>query len=270
MTPSPWDRGRPTILRRIGRPLLLALSALILGVDALLIQLPSFDRLDLRLHRWYLRLIDPTARHDLGYMTLNGFGHHTNLLVAIALGGGMMVMLGILLMRGRGWSACVLAVAVAGVLGLELLLKELIPRPGPVIDNGNIGLRTFPSGHTAVGVTLVLVACWIFSRPLRPQVRSLLLYAGAGISFLIVLSALTFHFPSEVVAGLALSCGWLAALSRGAARLVPRDAPVRPVGYVRIPTIPHPALELPTLRLNPVSDRAVQQRLDGWARRKAT
>lgn len=185
-------------------------------LDALLIQVPVVDHYDLRLREHFLTLVGSRGHHLLSAFTLNDAGHHKLLLFGLAIAGASLVLCGWFLRVGAINDALLLAVSVLSVATLELFLKSIIPVPGPEIDNGNNVFRTFPSGHTAVGVTLYVSAAYLLSRRLEGKARTVSIAVAVTLAVVTTLSALTFHFPSEVLGGLALSAvclGLLAPLS---------------------------------------------------------
>lgn len=188
-----------------------AVSVVVFLADAVLIQSRFVDDTDLRLHRHYISFIGPVGDRILASLTFNPIESHGELF-ALEITCFVLSIGGYLVARGRARSALALVVAVVGALGLEYVLKSVIQRPGPALDSGSIGLRTFPSGHTAVGVTLFLAGAYLVSRGAHERVRVPVVVAGTVLAFGVVLSAMTFHLPSEVAGGIALSGAWLAVL----------------------------------------------------------
>jgi len=121
-------------------------------------------------------------------------------------------MAGWLIQHGRIRWVAVLVASVIGAVILESIIKTFIARPGPVIDSADLGIRTFPSGHTTVGVTLFLAGGYLISKTVKGRVRGVVICASGMCALGVVLSALTYHFPSEVLGGVALSGAWLAVL----------------------------------------------------------
>ncbi len=116
----------------------------------------------------------------------------------------------------RQWRrVTMLAVCMAGGLGLNVLMKLAFQRPRPVFDDPVLTLATysFPSGHVA-GTTILygLLVVWVFDRTalLRWRLPTL---AGAGLAIALVAFSrvlLGVHYLSDVVAAFAEGVAWLA------------------------------------------------------------
>ena len=127
------------------------------------------------------------------------------------------------LVRCRAWWTAAWVVTAAALVGpLTSWLKELVGRPRPLFAEG--GARwdslSFPSGHSsgiACLATVLLVLAW---PRLAPGARSRGLVLGGALVLLVGCTRLWLgvHFPSDVLGGWALGCGWtlLVALGFGA------------------------------------------------------
>lgn len=120
-----------------------------------------------------------------------------------------VIVLGYLVARHRVWSALLVIAASAGGAGLAGVLKSVIVGPGTHNPAGH----SFPSGHAAVAVALclslayLLIAARIGHR--WKLAGALLLAVTLGLA---TLSALTFHYPTEVAGGYLLAVAWWAVL----------------------------------------------------------
>jgi undecaprenyl-diphosphatase len=130
----------------------------------------------------------------------------------VALGGGLVLAVVFYLKRDQQ-RAYFLAVSSMGAYGIAFAVKMALDRHRPVwplpvmADTG----PTYPSGHAtgsnalAVALTIVVAAA-IASRPLWRAVAAVLVaYAVAEPISRLILGV---HFPSDVVAGMLLGCGW--------------------------------------------------------------
>lgn len=111
----------------------------------------------------------------------------------------------VVLRRGEARLAVAMVVALAGVLVLVPVLKELFDRPP--VDPGGDG-NTFPSGHAARGiveVTALTAATW--------PTRWRRFVAVAGIVFVLLVGVGVvyheWHWISDVLAGWLLAIAWL-------------------------------------------------------------
>jgi undecaprenyl-diphosphatase len=137
-----------------------------------------------------------------------------------------VLVAGIVLLVGRQRRAVIIVgVARLGELACETALKALLARPRPAFP-GPVEFASgysFPSGHAA-GAAVAYGAIALMALPLvRSWVR--LLLGGACVLVITAVGAsrvlLGVHFPSDVVAGVALGLAWVG----GAALLVaPRHA----------------------------------------------
>ncbi len=108
--------------------------------------------------------------------------------------------------------AVALAVGLAGAIVIEDVTKALTARPRPPVEHlQEVGSSSFPSSHatqaSAFWLSLVLAL-----RAARMQKRILVAAAAATI---VVVAAVAWsrvylgvHYPSDVVAGVALGSGW--------------------------------------------------------------
>lgn len=112
------------------------------------------------------------------------------------------------LLAGRRRSALAAVIALAGCIPLATLLKVVLPRPA-LYDHPNLGgANTFPSGHAAVSMVLVLVTVLVSRAPWRRRLTVVLAVVVANYGAAVVASG--WHRPSDVAGGFALAmvvCG---------------------------------------------------------------
>jgi membrane-associated phospholipid phosphatase len=116
------------------------------------------------------------------------------------------------------------ALAVALVLVLSPvsadLLKPLLAHPHASVDTIHVTQASWPSGHAAAALALVLCALLVAPEGLRPAVATIggLFVVAIGISLLI----LAWHLPSDVLGGYLVAALWaalaVAALRAGGGR----------------------------------------------------
>jgi undecaprenyl-diphosphatase len=114
--------------------------------------------------------------------------------------------------RDRG-SAIQLSITAVGSAGLIGLLKQMLERDRPPVVSHLVEVTGFsyPSGHSlaaaAIYTTLAILACRAIAPGWpRGAVLSLAFVLVLAIGFSRVY--LGVHYPSDVLAGLALGCGW--------------------------------------------------------------
>jgi membrane-associated phospholipid phosphatase len=204
----PVQAGQPQP-RSVNRRLLIAFVSgiLLFALDATAVQSHAVDLADLHLHQAIVGALGHDTASRLSSITMARHSRVNRAVVLPLLVAGLGIF-GWLAARGRVWDVAAVVVAVPGALVLEMLLKSLITRPGPMLSASNAGLRTFPSGHAAVGITICLMGGQILASNValrwRPAVWGL---AGVG-AMAVIASTLMFHFPSEVLAGVIVGILW--------------------------------------------------------------
>jgi undecaprenyl-diphosphatase len=111
--------------------------------------------------------------------------------------------------------AITVAVAVAGVLGLNVLLKLAFQRARPSFEDPVLTLATysFPSGHVAASTVLYgLLLAWSFRHVRTSAGRAAVLALAAAAIALVGLSRMLLgvHYLSDVIAAVAEATAWLA------------------------------------------------------------
>jgi membrane-associated phospholipid phosphatase len=136
-------------------------------------------------------------------------GLHWTFDVSPVLGAMLLVALVVwLILRGRREEALFGFVAVAGLVAVEPLLKEIFTRPPP--GKGGSGW-SFPSGTAMVTMA---VAYWIvlLTRPRGLGTPAVAAAAGFVVSFGLAMVYLRWHYPTDILAGWALAFAWVSAL----------------------------------------------------------
>lgn len=132
----------------------------------------------------------------------------------------------LVLARMREWYwMLTLAVAVAGAMLLNLLLKQAYERLRPRFDDPLLVLETysFPSGHTAVAVAFYgVLAAFLVSRFYDARRRAACVIGASAAVALVAFSRIYLgaHYFSDVVAAVCSSTAWLALCLAGGHALV--------------------------------------------------
>ncbi len=110
-----------------------------------------------------------------------------------------------------------LVVAMPGVMILNVLLKYFYVRARPSftapIFELELSSYSFPSGHAASGTLLyALIGAYLVCRTPSWGRRAAIVLAATLMAALVGLSRIYLgaHYPSDVLAAMAASCGWLA------------------------------------------------------------
>jgi len=130
------------------------------------------------------------------------------LLVPLASGG-----VAVLLYLQKRWEALLLVVGLAGATLLVHLIKLVLARPRPAVAERLVALpwdSSFPSAHT-MQITAFALCAVVIVRRVWPDWWALA--AAIAVTLIVLVGAsrvyLQVHYPSDVLAGLALGIGWV-------------------------------------------------------------
>lgn len=132
-----------------------------------------------------------------------------------ALGG--LACIAVALARGRTWRALTVGVVLVGSGATAQLLKHLLAeqRFAPWLRFDQIDAASFPSGHATAAMTLAL--CAVMVAPPAWRALTALLAGGCAVGVAYATLALSWHYPSDVLAGFLLA-GLCASLGLAALR----------------------------------------------------
>ncbi len=115
---------------------------------------------------------------------------------------------GVALWRSRPLDALAAVTVVAGANLTTQVLKVVLahPRFQPVLGNNQLGPVAFPSGHATAAASIVIAFLFVVPHDWRPAV------AAIGACFVTIIGCsvmvLAWHFPSDVLGGILVACGW--------------------------------------------------------------
>lgn len=188
--------------------LALVLAAWLFGLIASeVVAQAAITRLDLRLADWFHQFAaSPFTPLVIAFTNWHhpiGVG-----LMAAALGAWLARQ------RQRYWLLA-LALAVPGGLLLNVLLKYTFQRARPSFETPLVSLASFsfPSGHTSGATVLYgVLATWLVCRTSSASARAAIVVGAVTMVVLVALSRLYLgvHYLSDVLAGMAVGCAWLA------------------------------------------------------------
>jgi membrane-associated phospholipid phosphatase len=115
---------------------------------------------------------------------------------------------GIALWRHRPLDALAAVVVIAGANLTSQVLKVLLahPRFQPVLGEHQLSSVAFPSGHATAAASIAIAFAFVAPPRARPAVLAAgaCMVAAVGFSVLV----LRWHFPSDVLGGILVACGW--------------------------------------------------------------
>ena len=139
-----------------------------------------------------------------------------NLILNVSIGLGAAISIAavvVLVANGRRLDALFWALAVGGVLALDLPLKQVFHRP-PIDDRG--GGYSFPSGNAMASAAIV--AAIVLTFPHRWRRQALVVGVPLVAVYGVLLVVQSWHYPSDVVAGWCFALAWTTALWLGLRR----------------------------------------------------
>jgi membrane-associated phospholipid phosphatase len=161
--------------------------------------------------------IDAAQRADATLLTKfiardASFGSLADVIAHLADPLPLLVMLavacGIALRRGRPLDALAAVTVVAGANLTTQVLKVALahPRFQSVLGHDQLGPVAFPSGHATAATSIAIAFAFVVPRDLRAAV------VAAGACFVLAVGCsvmvLAWHFPSDVLGGILVACGW--------------------------------------------------------------
>jgi membrane-associated phospholipid phosphatase len=130
-----------------------------------------------------------------------------------------LLCIGIAFRRGRAWTAVAAAVVLVGTGVTTQTLKHVLDqsRYAPWDPTAN----EWPSGHATAAMTLALCAVMVAPSAWRAVTALVAWCATVGLAYATL--ALTWHFPSDVLAGLLIAGVWVSVAVTVLLRIEPGD-----------------------------------------------
>jgi membrane-associated phospholipid phosphatase len=126
-----------------------------------------------------------------------------------------VVLVVLLVVRGRRRSGLYLASCIAGAYAISTTGKLLVDRSRPVFDDAFAHARgaSFPSGHATGSAAFYLALAVVLLSVLRRPPRTALLLMALVVPVVVAVTrvVLGVHYVSDVTAGLLIGWGWTAA-----------------------------------------------------------
>jgi membrane-associated phospholipid phosphatase len=139
-----------------------------------------------------------------------------------ALGG--LACIAVAVSRGLPWRAATVAVVLVGTGATAQVLKHALAeqRFAPWLRFDQIDAASFPSGHATAAMTLAL--CAIMVTPPAWRALTALLAGGYAVGVAYATLALSWHYPSDVLAGFLLAGLWVSLAVAAVRRIEPAAA----------------------------------------------
>lgn len=135
-------------------------------------------------------------------------GDSDRYLAAIAIAGTLLVAIAFTI-RGMAFTGAVLVVSITGCAAMVQVLKRVVDRSGPPLTPWTPLGHTFPSGTAAIAVVFFGFLASICLQRARGAARLYGVIASVIACLALVISSLTYHFPTEVIGGIATGAAWL-------------------------------------------------------------
>jgi membrane-associated phospholipid phosphatase len=190
--------------------IIFAISLGVLAADAGFVVAGTFRSWDrgLAYHGW--QLVGAKAVRVVEAPSLIGVSEHSSrdfFLVGLFT---VLLVTAVFTWKGYRWSALAVILPAAGASISATLLKVVIVRNGPPLTLWTPVGHSFPSGTAAAAAAFFGALAYLSLQGLLGKTTSRFLVTISIILTLVYLaSALTYHYPSEVIGGLALGVAWL-------------------------------------------------------------
>jgi len=185
-------------------------SVILLIADCVGVVTGVFQASDSQAWTWYATMLGHQAYRALEAVTLAGVVAHSRQALALVAVAAMLVTTAILLMRKHLFTAALLLVLMTGCLAVMQTMKLAINRSGPPLTQWTPMGHTFPSGTTSMGIVYFGFLALILGMRNRGIVRSASIALSVVACVALIASALTYHYPSEVIGGILMGLAWLA------------------------------------------------------------
>ncbi|HEV3311624.1 MAG TPA: phosphatase PAP2 family protein [Chloroflexota bacterium] len=189
--------------------LLFSVSGVLLVADVFVVVSGVMQTADRRLWYWYANALGHQGFRAVEAISLAGVVRHSaRYLIGAAVIGVLLTAL-ILSLRGLPFSAAFLVVTVTGCGALVQAMKVAVNRNGSSLTPWTPLGHTFPSGTAALAVAIFGFLTYLTLQRTRAPMRQVLLtlWMASGIAF--VVSASTYHYPTEIVGGILTGLVWL-------------------------------------------------------------
>jgi membrane-associated phospholipid phosphatase len=191
--------------------LTLVVSVATLCVDGVFVETGWFQSVDRTAWSDFATRVGPHAFRVIEAFSLVGVVKEPSRDLSICAVLMTVALAGVMTLRQYPFAGATLVVAVSGAAATSRLLKQEIVRSGASLSAWTPGGHTFPSGTAATSVAFFAMLAYFGYHRLRRSRPAILAICALG-AMVFALSALTYHYPSEVIGGIALGIAWVAVL----------------------------------------------------------
>lgn len=164
----------------------------------LVTQVPVVSAWDSRISEWTQQFRSPVLDPIMLTVTLFGDTRMATLIVAV-------VVIGLLVVRRWWLSLHLVCVGLSAMLSVSIL-KSIIGRARPVIEGASLQSLSFPSGHACTAALVAGLLAVLLAHHQNTRTRYTIYAIATLLASMVALSRvyLLAHWPSDVIAGLAL------------------------------------------------------------------
>jgi membrane-associated phospholipid phosphatase len=195
--------------------------------------------LDGRVWLWFARTLGQRGFQLVEGISLAGVVKHSDrylMLIAVA---ASLATAGFMARRRLAFTGALLVVTLTGCAAVVQVMKLAVDRSGPRLTPWTPLGHTFPSGTAAIAVAFFGFLGYVGYQRNRAPRRWFLVVLSTLACLSFILSALTYHYPTEVIGGVATGLGWLALMQIAFWDPLRRDIFARPPPASRRPMAAH-------------------------------
>lgn len=188
---------------------ILAASCVLLLVDATTVEMGWLETADRAIWLDFAHFLGQSGFRVVEGISLVGVVKHPDrYLTGIAIAGTLAAMV-ILFIRGLAFTAAVLLVSITGCAAAVELMKRIVNRQGPPLTAWTPVGHTFPSGTAALAVVFFGFVTVTAAQVMPGGKHRWAIGVSLVLAVALVTSSLTYHFPTEVIGGVAIGLAWL-------------------------------------------------------------
>lgn len=192
--------------------LVLSISCFVLSVDALVVSSGWLVADDGHAWLWFAERLGTRGFQVVEGISLAGVVPNSSRYLMVAAVLGTTSVAALFYRGGMRVSCALLLVNVVGVGIVVRIVKSLIHRQGRSLTPWMPVGHTFPSGTAAVAVTFFGFLGYIVYQRNRGWQAHALCFTCLLAAMAFIVSAATYHYPTEVVGGIATGLAWLSAV----------------------------------------------------------